>query len=251
MPVRALAVVGAFLAISACQAGTAESVPSPRPEPSTSAYADTEGSAPPPPAMDASVDGPLVPSACPAPAVLGPADVPAGFLPAVKVTIAGIADGDSGRYDFPNAKNQGVRMLFVNTEESFGDDMTDFGVQTKATVIAWITAAKDIRIAVREASRGSGTPDLDPYDRWLSLVFLDGELLQTRLVREGLSAYYTQFGCATAPIHQSLLYAEAEANANQRGIWGPGPHNDYRMVLKDWIGTRTCRPNPYLEPYCK
>lgn len=195
-------------------------------------------------------DTSTIPSNCPAPRALGPANVSAGFLRPVKVTIAGVADGDSGRYNFPNAANQGVRMLWVNTEESFGDDMTAFGVETKATVIKWITDAKEIQIAVQETAPGSGIPDSDPYDRWLSLLFLDGELLQTRIVREGLSAYYTAFGCAGAPFHDALLHSEAEANANKRGIWGPGAHNDYRVVLTAWIGTRKCRPNPFIAPYC-
>lgn len=198
---------------------------------------------------DAAVDA-TVPNACPAPKLLGPTDVPPGFLAPVKVTIAGVADGDSGRYNFPNAQNQGVRMLFVNTEESFGSEMTDFGVQTKGIVIKWITEAKEIQVAVRESFKGSNKPDNDPFERWLSLMFLDGELLQTRLVREGLTAYYTAFGCAPAPIHEALLHAEAEANANKRGIWSPGPHNDYRAAFDEWIGTRTCRPNPFKGPYC-
>jgi len=245
-------------ALAACRADPIDPS-SPGPSASASATPSTEaprdaapveprdGSAP----ADAATDAPVVARDCPAPARLGLSDVPAGYLRPVKVTIASVSDGDSGRYDFPNAPSQGVRMLYVNTEESFGAEMTTFGVQTKATVVKWITDAKDIHLAVRETSPGSGLPDSDPYDRWLALMFLDGELLQTRLVREGLSAYYTLFGCAPAPVHDALLFAEAEANKAARGIWGPGPHNDYRVVLRQWIGSSTCRPNPYLAPYCR
>lgn len=244
-----LAFAFAFVACRAELAVIDPPAPTPIDTPAVdAAIADTSR----PPVTDAGreAEASVVPSDCPAPRALGPANVPAGFLRPVKVTIAGVADGDSGRYNFPNAANQGVRMLWVNTEESFGDDMTAFGVQTKATVIKWITDAKDIQIAVQETSTGSGIPDSDPYDRWLSVVFLDGELLQTRIVREGLSAYYTTFGCAGAPFHDALLHSEAEANKNKRGIWGPGPHNDYSIVLAEWIGTRKCRPNPFLAPYC-
>jgi len=202
-------------------------------------------------ARETSVPDATLGNACPAPKRLGLADIPTGYLPPVKVTIADVADGDSGRYSFPSAQNQGVRLLYVNTEESFGAEMTAFGVQTKGIVIQWINEAKEVQIAVRESFKGSKKPDNDPYDRWLSLMFLDGELLQTRLVREGLTAYYTVFGCAPDPIHEALLHAEAEANTNKRGIWGPGPHNDYRVTLEEWIGTRTCRPNPFKGPYCR
>ncbi len=200
---------------------------------------------------DAIADAPSTPdSGCPPPALLSVANVPPGYMPAVTVTIARLIDGDSDNFNFPNAQAQGVRLLFVNTEESGGPEMTDFGVQTKEIAHAYLRSAKSLQIAVRESRPGSGMPDLDPYNRWLSLLFVDGELFQTWLVRQGLSAYYTVFGCAPAPIHEALLYAEAEANAANRGIWGPGPHNDYKAVLEQWIGNRTCRPNPYKSPYC-
>jgi endonuclease YncB( thermonuclease family) len=188
---------------------------------------------------------------CPAPAKITPADVPAGFLAPVKVTNPYLADGDSGEFTFPGGAKHSVRLLWVNTEESGGPEKTQFGYETKPKVLALYKAATDIQVAVQETSKGSGVPKEDPFDRWLSLVFLDGELVQTRLVRDGLSAYYTQFGCAPAPVHNALLYAEAEANDNDRGIWGPGPHNDYEKVFGEWIGNRTCRPNPYKAPYCR
>lgn len=198
-------------------------------------------------------------SGCPVPAKLTTANIPSGYMAPVRVTISFLADGDSGRFNFPTASDQGVRMLYVNTEESGGAEMTDFGVQTKLKVHPWIRAAQNIEIAVRESAPGSGLPDVDPYGRWLSLIFLDGQLLQERIVREGLSAYYVQFGCAptsggAASLHSTLLWSEAEANARDLGIWSSAPspaHNDYSVVLTQWIGNRTCRPNPFKnQPYC-
>lgn len=192
-------------------------------------------------------------SPCPAPRRVTTADVPAGYLPPVTVAIDHLVDGDSHDFDFPNATGQGVRMLYINTEESGGPDVTPFGIETKRVVHGWMRAAKEIQVAVRESSPGSGEPDADTYDRWLALVFLDGELLQRRIVREGWSAYYTQFGCAPEPVHSALLLAEAEAHHAQRGIWSTASgHNDYEDVFKTWIGGRTCRPNPFKgQPYCK
>jgi len=194
---------------------------------------------------------PFVESGCPAPPVVSPDDLPTGYLPAVSANFDYIVDGDTAHFLFADGERIS-RFLFVNTEESHGAETTDFGVATTPIVGGWLDAGTEIRIAFQRDSQDPTMPRLDPYDRWLSLIFVDGELLQTRIVREGLSAYYTQFGCPPSPIHESLLYAEAEARANERGIWAPGHPTDYEQVLGSWIGNRTCRPNPFdNEPYCK
>jgi endonuclease YncB( thermonuclease family) len=96
---------------------------------------------------------------------------------------------------------------------------------------------------------GNGMPNTDPYMRILALVFVDGALLQSRIVREGYSAYYALFGCPPSPIHESLLWSEAEAFGAKRGIWAPGHPTDYSKVLAGW-NVRMCRPNPFVAPYC-
>jgi endonuclease YncB( thermonuclease family) len=189
-------------------------------------------------------------SQCPPPPMLGLTDVPAGYLPAQKVTLRYGIDGDTAHFAFATGEFT-VRFLYLNTEESYGDMTTAFGVASGETVKGWLAAAQEIHIAQREHRTLAGQPALDPYNRRLGLVFLDGELLETRIVREGLSAYYTEYGCAPGTFHQALLYAEAEAYAAQRGIWTPGHPTDYRMVLANWIDQPPCRPNPYRAPYCR
>lgn len=71
------------------------------------------------------------------------------------------------------------------------------------------------------------------------------------MIRDGWTPYYTQFGCAKEPLHDAMIWAEAEAKANERGVWAEGHPTDYSIVLKEWIGSRTCRPNPYKTAYCK
>jgi micrococcal nuclease len=187
---------------------------------------------------------------CAPPADLSPSQLPAGYLRPEVVRFARGVDGDTAHFTFPSGE-QIVRFLYVNTEESHGDRTTDFGIATASIVEGYLNNAHEIVVAVREDTQTRGQPDLDPYGRWLGLVFVDGTLFETRLVREGLSAYYTQFDCAPPPIHNALVYAEAEAWANLRGIWAPGHPTDYRAVFADWIGTRRCRPNPYEGPYCR
>jgi endonuclease YncB( thermonuclease family) len=230
---RSVAAVSIVLALAGC--GSSGSEPSLEPEP-TDAADD---------AADVAVDA-FVPSGCPAPQRLGPTELPPGYLPAERVNLNYDVDGDTAHFYFVSGDHI-VRYLYVNTEESGGANTTAFGKVAKATMAKWLAEAKELKIAVR--SKG-GVPETDMYGRWLALVFADGELLQTRMIREGLTAYYTSFGCAPSPLHEAFVYAEAEANANKRGIWAPGHPTDYKAVLADWIGTRKCRPNPYEAPYC-
>lgn len=194
-------------------------------------------------------DAGLEQNACPAPVAPTPEQVPAGYLTPQVVGLVRVVDGDTAHFRFGDDERI-VRFLYVNTEESHGEETTAFGTDTELRVRDEITSAAEIVVAVREDRDLPGQPDLDPYDRWLSLVFVDGTLYETHLIRAGLSAYYTRFGCAPEPIHTSLLHAEAEARAAGRGIWAPGHPTDYRAVLDDWIGNNHCRPNPFREQYC-
>lgn len=198
---------------------------------------------------DAERDTGPEPSPCPAPVAPTPADVPEGYLASAAVELVRVVDGDTAHFLF-DGREEIVRFLYVNTEESHGSETTAFGTATEARVRDEIEAATEIVVAVREEWDAPGEPDLDPYDRWLSLVFVDGTLFQTHLVQEGLSAYYTRFGCAPDPVHTSMVFAEAEARAARRGIWAAGHPTDYEDVLESWIGDSDCRPNPYREPYC-
>lgn len=187
---------------------------------------------------------------CPPPAVLTPAEVPGGYLAAEVVGYRSTTDGDTAHFIFDTEGEQIIRLLYVNTEESHGSATTAFGEATEDLVRGWNAAAREIVVAVREEPRSPGQPDLDPYDRWLGLVFLDGVLLETRLIQEGLSAYYTKFGCAPEPLHTAFVNAESEARENHRGIWREGHPTDYEPIIEDWIPSNDCRPNPFVEPYC-
>ena len=194
---------------------------------------------------------PPVDSGCPVQPRITPESLPADYLPAQRVSFIRTVDGDTSHFAFPVVGETTVRFLWVNTEESIGAERTAFGTRTSAEVARMMAAGTVFQVAPHRRSAGSTLPELDMYMRTLALVFVDGELLQNRLVREGWSAYYTDFGCATAPIHQSLLYAEAEARANRRGIWASGHPTNYAEVFSRWIGARGCRPNPFTnQRYC-
>lgn len=186
-------------------------------------------------------------SGCPAPRTVSPEQLPSGFLPPERVNLYYTVDGDTAHFYFSSGEHV-VRFLYVNTEEVNGPEKTALGDAAKVAIDGFLKSAKEITVAVEKTS--AGEPHSDPFGRWLGVVFVDGDLLETRIVREGHSAYYTAYGCAAQPIHDALLHAEAEAWAAKRGIWAPGNPTDYEAVLKRWMGKSTCRPSPYLRPYC-
>ncbi len=217
---------------------------------------DADVAAPPadgpaPPDASPLQDIPFVDSGCPASAPVAPAMVPAtGFLAPVRGRFVRAVDGDTAHFTIPIRGEITVRMLWVNTEESHGAETTPFGVATATWASQVMPTVTEYTIVQQADARNPTQPALDPYDRILALVFADGDLWQRRLVRQGWTAYYTDFGCAPAPIHNALLYAEAEARAAGRGIWAPGHPTNYADVFARWISTR-CRPNPFrAQPYC-
>lgn len=244
----------AALTAIACEPATSDPPATPQDAGSTPNPNPTQDAAIRPPGTDASTTpedaGEPIPAQCPPPAALTPADVPAGYLAAEVVAYRSTTDGDTARFIFDAQGQQIIRLLYVNTEESHGSETTAFGEATEDEVRAWNASAGQIVVVVREERNNPGQPDLDPYDRWLGLVFLDNELLETRLIREGLSAYYTKFGCAPEPLHSAFVYAESEARENRRGIWREGHPTNYEPILEDWIPSNDCRPNPFVEPYC-
>jgi endonuclease YncB( thermonuclease family) len=204
-------------------------------------------------ASDASTgDSSVSKSDCPAPKTVAPADVGAGFLAPETVTLVRDIDGDTAHFKFPARvpAEIDVRFLYVNTEESKTTETTEFGIETGKVVDGYLKAASEIVVVLQADTKDPTKPNLDPFDRALGLVFVDGDLFQTRLVREGWTPYYTLYGCAADPMHTALLDAEAEANAEKRGVWASDHPTDYRPILAKWIKD-ACRPNPFNGAYCK
>lgn len=191
---------------------------------------------------------------CGPPRDVGTGDVGAGFLAPTPATYVRTVDGDTAHFQV-QGQERTFRFLYVNTEESSGTQATAFGLETKAFVKQWLdgaaAAGATFMVAPQEGAT-PGQPNTDPYQRILALVFVDGALVQQRLVREGWSAYYTVFGCAPEPIGKALLLSEMEARDAQRGVWAPGHPTDYAQVLAQWtVGRGACRPNPFVgQPYC-
>ncbi|MDB4928980.1 MAG: nuclease [Myxococcaceae bacterium] len=244
-----IAVVASTIALAGCGDDLPPYTPAP-----DAGFADTGAVVDVPAAVDRGP--PQLDSGCPASRTITVADVPSGFLAPSMVRFVRELDGDTSKFSFAIMGETTVRFLWVNTEESVSStasENTAFGRETSAIVGRYLAAGTAFVVVRQSSTRDPAMPALDPYARTLGLVFVDGELFQQRLVREGLSAYYTDFGCAPEPIHSALLLAEAEARANHRGIWAPGHPTNYADVFARWItgGTRACRPNPFRnQSYC-
>jgi len=112
---------------------------------------------------------------------------PASYRPSYKgAKIARVADirfDDGDTFDW---KGKPIRVLGIDTPEIAHPDLGTFedqpcGVAAAESTRAWMSRASILEIV---------TDGRDMYDRRLAHVFVDGELLACRLVRQGL-AYET------------------------------------------------------------
>jgi len=186
---------------------------------------------------------------CPEPPQIAVGAALTRLEPARRVTLVRGVDGDTAHFGVDGIDTK-VRFLWVDTEEIHGPHATPFGAEVGRTVTGWMQRASTLHL-MRQLDR-AGQPHLDAYGRTLALVFVDGELLQARLVREGLSPYYTKFGCAPGPVHQALLQSEAVARGQHRGLWADHHPTDYHLDRR-WLGLPRihCRPDPFTEPLCE
>lgn len=166
------------------------------------------------PRLDVNVPEVVANSGCPAPARITPASLPAtGFLAPMRAFFRRAVDGDTVHFAIPITGEIDVRMLWVNTEESHATDPRDntvFGVQTGNWAMAVMPMVAEYQLTFRPTPRAPGSPCSTCTAAASRSCSPTADCWQTRLVRDGWSAYYTDFGCAPAPVHNALLYAKAE-----------------------------------------
>jgi micrococcal nuclease len=119
-----------------------------------------------------------------------------------------------------------LRLLNVDTAESVHPDParnTELGAETSRWAKAHLAGAR-VRV---EFARKDWRIELDHHGRALAYLWVDrdpagpgpeDELYNETLIREGFSAYRTEFG-VSKPYHRRLLEAEAAARAAGRGLW--------------------------------
>ncbi|MDB4953392.1 MAG: hypothetical protein JWO36_961 [Myxococcales bacterium] len=173
-------------------------------------------------------------------------DLAIGELALTKVT-----DGDTIRVAGLDAS---LRLLGFDAEETFkskadrrafeagwdsyktakrGDKLrpakfaTPLGEQAKEFAIKFFDGVDKVRL-----ERDDPQEIRDRYDRYLAYVFVkkDGQWVNYNVeaVRAGMAPYFPKYG-RSRRFHQEFVEAEAQAKANQLGIWAPGAqaYSDY------------------------
>ena len=124
-----------------------------------------------------------------------------------EVTFLYCLDGDSAVFDL-NGEEVEVRFLGINCPEkteAYGVKATDFSKEI-------LSSAQEIEL-VEDKSAGTK----DKYDRYLFWVYADGELLQVKLLENGLAKI--EFIEDDYQNLAQLRKAEETAKENKLGIW--------------------------------
>lgn len=138
------------------------------------------------------------------------------------VTLSSCVDGDTAKF-ITSEGEKTVRFLAIDTPETVHPKKQEepFGKEASNYTCDMLTNAKEI---VLEYDPGS--EKTDKYDRYLAWVFVDGVLLQQRLVEEGFASVSYLYGDY---LYTSLLQdSEEVAKVNRVGRW-----NEEDVLLKE------------------
>lgn len=145
-----------------------------------------------------------------------------------EVTVTRVVDGDTVEARFPNGEVEELRLLGVDTPETYeeGTSPGEFeGVpDTEAGRQHLLTWGEQASAFARDELAGETVrvavdPDADRrggYGRLLVYVYVDGELFNERLLAEGYARLYdTEF-----TLRDEFASVEAAARNEERGLWG-------------------------------
>ena len=124
-----------------------------------------------------------------------------------EVTYSYDLDGDSAVFIIEEVETE-CRFLGIDTPEKD----TEMGIEAAAYTKNALRNAKEIVLELDPAS-----DKYDKYGRYLAWVWLDGELLQYKLVEEGYAEIKYIYG--NYKYMDKLYSLQNEAKANKKGIW--------------------------------
>ena len=130
-----------------------------------------------------------------------------------EVTYVSANDGDTFTVNV-NGEKKKVRLLMIDTPEmnyNKGEPMP-YAEQAKDYTITKLKNAGKIELLLDKG------PETDNYDRLLGYVFVDGELLQEKLVTEGLAAM-RYVNAPNNSLEQEIRDAQKKAEAAKLNIW--------------------------------
>lgn len=127
------------------------------------------------------------------------------------VTLDKCVDGDTAWFNIDGESTK-VRFLYIDTPEST-NQIEPYGKEASAYTKNELTNAKTIELELNKDGDSK-----DKYDRLLVWVFVDGELLQEKLAKEGLVEKFYDYGYDYT-YKQEIIDADNEARSNHLGIY--------------------------------
>lgn len=109
-----------------------------------------------------------------------------------------------------------IRLLAIDTPETVapGKSVEPFGPEASELTCKLLQEAELLELKYDEGN------EIDKYDRKLLWVYIDGELLQDVLVKEGYAEIkYVDNKTVDKKILNSLEKSQKDAQLHQRGIW--------------------------------
>jgi len=137
------------------------------------------------------------------------------------VTLDRCIDGDTARF-FINEESFSVRFLAIDTPELNSDN--PYGL-----VASEFTCRELHNAEIIELEADPNADDKDRYERLLRWIFVDGELLQLKLVERGYAEVAYLFG--DYKYTDDLQTAEKQAEARSLGIWKNTPGETLKIII--------------------
>lgn len=145
--------------------------------------------------------------------ISGEVDIPACYIKPLpekeKVVFNSCIDGDTAKFIIRNEKKI-VRFLAINTPE-IGEKLEPFGIEASNYTCESLKMAKEIYLEY------DGNDKEDKYGRILAFIWVDGELLEEKLIEQGLGKVAYVYGDYAHV--DKLREAESYAKNAEKGIW--------------------------------
>ena len=140
-----------------------------------------------------------------------------------KVTLVKCVDGDTANFNL-NGEVIKTRFLAIDTPEST-KEKEPYGKEASNFTCEALTNAKKIEIEYDPDSNKT-----DKYSRHLVWVFVDGKLLQEKILAEGLAEIAYLYG--DYKYTEDLQKVEAKAKQKKLNIWSGKIPEDFKEVNK-------------------
>lgn len=150
-------------------------------------------------------------------------------------------DGDTAKFKM-NGEEITVRFLAVDTPESVHPTK---GVEPYGAEASQFTKIKLENAKKIELEFDNNSDKTDKYGRYLAWIWVDGELLQDLLIKEGLAkvAYLYADYKYTSVLQESEKIAKEE----QKGIWSGEEENNYNEEENKIISNGEIKENNEIE----